>query len=74
MKRPRLRAVHKNIRSRRVELDLSQEELGRRVGAHKTVVSHWECGASSPRNVMLPAVAEALETTVDALLSDRGAA
>lgn len=63
------RAVHANIKRLREALDLTQAELGARVGRDKTVVSHWEMGKSAPALEILPAVAKALDVTVDELLA-----
>lgn len=43
---------------------MSQESLAAKVGVDKTAVSHWETGISRPDFSRLPALAEALDTTV----------
>lgn len=53
---------------RRKELGLTQEELAKRVGTTKQMVSKYELGQRSPKVVMANAFAEALETTLDELL------
>lgn len=58
-----------NIRRLREKLDLTQGELGKRVGEHKSVISHWERGKYSPTAAKLPGLASALNVTVDALLT-----
>lgn len=63
----RLRAIHDNIRARRIELELSQLQLAERCGVDKTAVSQWERGRSAPKGDRLPAVAKALRTTIDEL-------
>jgi transcriptional regulator with XRE-family HTH domain len=65
----RSRAIHGNIQRLRTSLGLTQAQLGDRVDADKTVVSHWERGESAPAIERLPAVAAALGVTVDALLA-----
>ena len=58
----------KAVLDRRKELGLTQEELARRVGTSKQMVSKYELGQRSPKVTMANAFAEALETTLDELL------
>lgn len=51
------------IRLRRRLLGMSQEELGEKVGRHYNTVSSWERTGNVPME-MIPAVADALDTTV----------
>lgn len=67
--RPR-RAVHGNIKRLRKELGMTQAQLGEKVDADNSVVSHWERGESAPASHRLPRVAAALGVTVDALLTE----
>lgn len=46
--------------------ELTQEELGRSVGVSTQAVSRWECGGT-PDVTLLPAIADRLHTTIDAL-------
>ncbi len=64
-----LRRLAGRIKERRLELELSQDELARRIGGKTTgtYVSRWERGANEPSD--LDAVADALETTVADLAS-----
>ena len=57
-------AVHR----RRRELGLTQDELAKRIGTTKQMVSKYELGQRSPKVAMANAFAEALETTLDDLL------
>lgn len=57
------RPIHLNIYLLRTKKKLTQEELGARCGADKTLVSHWERGISAPGHRRLPLVAAALDTT-----------
>lgn len=75
-KRRSTAAIHARIKTRRKARGLSQEELGAKAvnlkgeGVDKTAVSHWENGISSPDIERLPALAAALEITVDELLAE----
>ena len=50
----------------RKERGMTQEELGKRVGVSTQAVSRWECGGA-PDVALLPAIADTLDVTVDAL-------
>lgn len=50
---------------------MTQEELGRAVGVSTQAVSRWECGGA-PDVALLPAVADTLHVTVDALFGREG--
>ncbi len=50
---------------------LTQEDLGKAVGISAQAVSRWECGGA-PDVTLLPAVADALGVTVDALFGREG--
>lgn len=50
---------------------LTQEELGRAVGVSTQAVSRWECGGT-PDVTLLPAVADRLGVTIDALFGREG--
>lgn len=56
------------VLSRRKQLGLTQEELAKRVGTSKQMVSKYELAQRSPKIVMANKFAEALETTLDELL------
>ena len=52
---------------------LTQEELGKAVGVSTQAVSRWECGGT-PDVALLPAIADRLGVTVDALFGREGGA
>ena len=54
-------------------LSMTQEELGRAVGVSTQAVSRWECGGA-PDVALLPAIADTLHVTVDALFGREGGA
>jgi transcriptional regulator with XRE-family HTH domain len=60
-----------NLRRARIELGLSQEELGFRCDLHRTEVSLLERAEREPRLGTILRLASALETTPDALLITR---
>lgn len=56
------------VLTRRKQLGLTQDELAKRVGTSKQMVSKYELGQRSPKVAMANAFAAALETTLDELL------
>lgn len=54
----------KRIRSERRKRDLTQEELGKMVGAKKTSVCQWEKGLNMPRVEVLLKVLEVLKIKI----------
>lgn len=58
------------LKARRVQLGLSQSEVGSRAGLHRTYVSEVERGAQNITIETLWRLAEALETTVLLLIED----
>lgn len=60
-------SIHNRIRLARVELDISQEELGLRVGVSGQSVQQWEAGKSAPRSARLRKLADVLNVTPDFL-------
>lgn len=55
----------------RKALGMTQEDLGKAVGISAQAVSRWECGGA-PDVTLLPAVADALGVTIDALFGREG--
>lgn len=62
-----LQAVGAAVRGRRLELGLSQEELGYRAKLDRTYVSGVERGVRNPTVGSLRRIADALETSASAL-------
>ena len=56
------------IKSKRIELNLTQEELAERLGVTKASVSKWELAQSYPDITMLPHIADLFGCTIDELL------
>ena len=56
-----------SIRSLRLARDLTQEQLAERLCVTPQAVSRWETGCSMPDTALLPEIARALDTSIDAL-------
>jgi transcriptional regulator with XRE-family HTH domain len=67
-RRPPLAVVGERIRSRRLALNLSQEELADRSGLHRTYIGSLERGERNATIIVLAKVAAALETDAGELL------
>jgi len=63
--------VARNIRNRRTELNMTQDELAHSIGYSNKSVSKWESGTGPPPTVILPKLAQVLQTNIDTLLSDK---
>lgn len=63
--------ISETIRSRRRELGMTQEQLAQMLGVSGPAVSKWEQGISYPDITLLPALARALHTDLNALMSFR---
>lgn len=66
------RQFGRNVRSLRLEMQLSQDEFGAFVGIHRTYVSELERGAKAPTIIMVDKIAEALNISVSELLAGCG--
>ena len=62
--------LNENIRSLRKNKGLSQEDLAIQLNVVRQTVSKWEKGISVPDAEMLIKIAQALDTTVNALLGE----
>jgi transcriptional regulator with XRE-family HTH domain len=61
-----------NLRRRRKELGLSQEQLGTRANIQMADISRYENGGRDPRISTVARLAEALDVPVTLLLADAG--
>ena len=62
-------AIAENIKQRRKELHMTQNELATILGYSTKAVSKWESGKGVPPTVILPSLANALHTNIESLLS-----
>lgn len=62
--------IAKNIRSKRKDLKMTQNRLADLLGYSSKAVSKWESGAGAPPTVILPRLAQVLQTNLDTLLGD----
>ena len=63
--------VGEQIQKFRKELGLTQKELGESIGVSSSAVSQWESGGT-PDISLLPAIADKLHVTIDALFGREG--
>jgi transcriptional regulator with XRE-family HTH domain len=56
-----------NIKECRLATGMKQADLANLLGINTTTVSKWEVGESAPRASQIPAVADALNCSIDAL-------
>ena len=61
--------IAENILATRLSLHMTQEQLAEAAGVSRQTVAKWESGATSPDLEHAAALAEALGTTLDALVS-----
>lgn len=57
-----------NIKKMREKKDITQQELATVLGVSQSTVAMWETNNSLPRTEKLPAIAKALDCTIDELL------
>lgn len=57
-----------NIRRERKKLNLSQQDLGKKLGVNKQTVSNWENGYRIPPTETLNEIANTFNVSVDSLL------
>ncbi|GAB3566649.1 helix-turn-helix transcriptional regulator [Spelaeicoccus albus] len=69
MRHPKIRErVAANIRARRIEAGLSQEQLAKLAGVERKTINRTEAIRTSPRIDVLGAIAEALNSSVEDLI------
>jgi transcriptional regulator with XRE-family HTH domain len=68
MSRDVLVSFAENLRSRRKELGLSQEQLGARADIQMADISRYESGSRDPRVTTVARLAAALEVSIGELL------
>ena len=61
------------LQERREALGYTQTELGRKIGVTQSVISEWESENYLPKARQLPALAAALNCSIDELFSDKEA-
>lgn len=66
-----LHLLSRNVRLRRIELGLSQEQLAERANFHPTYISRIECGLRNISLVNLYRLAVALDLSVFELLAEK---
>ncbi|MEY2434339.1 MAG: helix-turn-helix protein [Acidimicrobiaceae bacterium] len=64
--------LHEELRTRRVELHISQAELATRLQVSQQTISRWESGATSPGPRRIAELADALGLNLSALLRSAG--
>lgn len=57
-----------NLKACRERAALTQQELAELINVDRSAISKWETGEFLPRTDKLPAIAKALDCTIDELL------
>ena len=65
---PLLRATAAEIKARRGQLEISQEELAHRANVHRSFIARLEVAKTQPSLAVLLRIAEALETDAAAMV------
>ena len=66
------KAIGERIRAARLAKGMNQEQLGEKLGVSFQAVSSWETGKFIPDPDHLPALAKALDLSLDALFAEEG--
>lgn len=61
--------MHEIIKKRRLEKNLTQEQIAQFLGVSTPAVNKWEKGTSFPDITLLPPLARLLDTDLNTLLS-----
>lgn len=62
--------IARNIRLRRKELKMTQNDLAELLGYSAKAISKWESGSGVPPTVILPRLAQVLQTNLDDIIGD----
>lgn len=57
-----------NLKERRKQMGLSQEDVAKRIGVHNTTYGNWELGKTEPSLEDLVKLADLMQLTTDELL------
>ncbi len=60
--------IGENIKNKRIEYDIDQQELARRIGVSKTLICTIEKGVKTPSLAVIISIADVLHCSVDELL------
>lgn len=63
--------IGKNIKKKRSENGITQDQLAEKLNVTRQTISSWEMGRTQPDVDMLGKLADALEVTVEELIYDR---
>ena len=61
-----------NLKGKRMEKGLTQEEIAKSLGVSQQAVAKWEMGEAKPQADKLPALAKLLGCTIDDLFNEKG--
>lgn len=61
------------VKELRQAANITQGDLGKLLGVDRSTVAYWESGGAMPRAELIPALADALGCTIDALFGRKGA-
>ena len=59
---------NENLKSIRCNAGITQKSLGEMIGVTSVTIGNWERGVRQPSFELLPKLADALDTSIDALL------
>lgn len=55
------------VKELRQAANITQGDLGKLLGVDRSTVAYWESGVAMPRAELIPALADALNCTIDTL-------
>jgi len=65
-----MRQIANVIYNRRIEKQLSQEELAEQIGSSQTQISRWECGHHVPGTAAIAELSSVLDLDLERLIRD----